>query len=350
VVEHPAAEFPTAFVRALEEQRDALNARFALRMRGGSRIDGGAFLRHLQQAVAPLVGQVHALLPERTAGALAALYDVSLDLFAASLLGPEAKMPWVGRVWSDLLPAAPSLIARDAQQVAGCLSNAAFQIAGQRGARPEEWLARMQQVAPHCHSTSELLEAGKVAAWQAGMVQYRAAALAAAEALRPPLAALALGLHAETPPAEISAILARLRQHVWLTASAAAAGKLEAAIASVGTAGAFAGLGGLFQRPPLVSTDGQQLLVTDGHSHWELIADAYGAWLRRETAPAKATKSARAAGIAVERGGLIRWGEHSLAQPHLAQATSFAACGQTLAVTIPTSHHVFLFSSFGGSL
>lgn len=207
----------------------------------------------------------------------------------------------------------------------------------------------MRQIAPHCQSTSELFEAGKVAAWQAGMAQYRAAALAAADALRPPLATLTLGLPAETPASQLPAILARLRQHIWLTAKAAASGQVDATIAYVGTAGAFTGLGGLFLRPPLVSSDGQQLLVTDGQSHWELIADAFGAWFRRENAPAKAKKPTSQAGIAVERGGLIRWGKQSLAQPHLAQATSFATCGQTLAVTIPTSHHVFLFSSIDGS-
>jgi hypothetical protein len=85
-------------------------------------------------------------------------------------------------------------VAREPQQVAGCLCNAAFQIAQQRGARPEAWLARMQQVAPHCQSVAELLEVGKVAGWLAGMVQYRSAALAAAGSLRPSLAARVLGL------------------------------------------------------------------------------------------------------------------------------------------------------------
>lgn len=337
-----------AFIQTIEAQRDTLNARFAQRARAGSRIDGHALLDHLEASVAPLIDRVHAVMPEQAAGVLLALYDASLDLFAASLLGPEARMPWVRRAWDEVLPSAVRPLAREPRQVAGCVCNAAFQVANQAGTRPEEWLRRMGDVAPHSQTVAELREAGTVAAWLAGMTQYRQAALAAAGSLPTPLAARSLGLPAETPAAEMRQLLLRLREHAWLTIETAANGDPAAGIASVATVGAFVGFGGLFYRPPHVSAIDQRLLIDDGRSEWELLADAYGAWFRRlGDAPARPAKSVLPDDVGFDSRGVIRWGNRSLAQPHLADAASVAAAGKTLAVTVPTSHHVFLFTNLG---
>ena len=51
----------------------------------------------------------------------------------------------------------------------------------------------------------------------------------------------------------------------------------------------------------------------------------------------------------MDRQGLIRWKNLSLAQPHLVGVTSQAVSDQTLAVTTATSHHVFLYSILGAS-
>ncbi|HTN75218.1 MAG TPA: hypothetical protein VL096_08225, partial [Pirellulaceae bacterium] len=151
-------ELAAAFVRALDEDRDLLNLRYLQRQRSGQRIDPTAFLWHVEQALAPLVARVEACLPERTRGALVALYEVSLDLFAASQLGPDARLPAVQRLWREVLPhVVPRVLALYPQQVAGCLSNAVVQIGSQRGARPDDWLTTMAQLAPHCASLGELL-------------------------------------------------------------------------------------------------------------------------------------------------------------------------------------------------
>jgi hypothetical protein len=100
----------------------------------------------------------------------------------------------------------------------------------------------------------------------------------------------------------------------------------------------------------MVREVGQRLLASDGKSEWELVADAYGVWFHRlSDAPARPAKPPLPAGVTVSDRGMIRWGQHLLEQPHLARATSVAVVGQTLAVTIPTSHHVFLFSNLGMS-
>ena len=118
------------------------------------------------------------------------------------------------------------------------------------------------------------------------------------------------------------------------------------ALKAVGGAGSFIGFGGEFSRPPLVHAVGNRLFATDGKTNWELFADAYGSWLRRVAAAPKKEKKERAS-VEVDDKGTIRWEKRSLDQPHLASAASFACDGVTLAVTIPTSHHLFLFACVG---
>jgi hypothetical protein len=111
--------------------------------------------------------------------------------------------------------------------------------------------------------------------------------------------------------------------------------------------GAFIGFGGPFFRPPVVEAHDERLFASDGRSQWELLADACGIWLRRVgEAPARHLAAASRSDVSVGR-GVIRWGKASLAVPHLADVSSFALGGSTLAMTIPTSHHIFLYSQRG---
>jgi hypothetical protein len=342
-------ELPEPLLRALEEERDTLNERFRQRQRGGQRIDGSAFLAHVEQAIAPLVMQVHACLPERTRGAVVQLYEASLDLFAASQLGPSASSPLVHRTWKELLPhVSPRVLALHPQQAAGCLSNAVVQIAAQTGARAGEWIDLMGRAAPQCGTLSELLDAGKVAAWLAGMVQYRQAALEIAGRLPTKVACALLGLEPNLSAERLAEILIRLKGNVWLKARAAAGQQEDAAIRCVGMPGAFTGFGGLFARPPIVTLQGERLLASDRQSTWELRADAYGAWFRRVNEGPPALRPATSSKeVAIDRRGALRWGTQSLLAPELANPTSIACDGQTTAVTIATSHHVFLYSRLG---
>lgn len=325
-----------AFAAALADRRDSLNERFALRRRAGAKIEPAAFVAHLQGAVGPLVELVHAKYSERTPAVLTALYDASLDLFAASLLGPEAKFPTIQRVWTELLPNAVALLAREPVALVGCLCNATFQIAGQRGANPDLWLDRMRSALPHCSSLVEAVDAGSVAAWQAGMPQYRGPAIAAAERLKPAPAAAALGITAEI----LRETVASLKADRWFRIGTSAA---EVALVPVGQAGAFTGFGGPFSHPPKVScSDGQLVATTDGIS-WRMIADGYGAWFQRmaatRTKPTPLPKD-----VSVDARGTVRWGKLTFAAPHLVEPSSIACDGETLAITIPTSHRIFLFA------
>jgi hypothetical protein len=97
----PIEKYP-GFRAALMEERDRLNAQFALRRHAGSPLDDSAVLKHLCRRIAPLVEHVHRQFPERTRGALATLFDLSLDLFAASLLGEQQRHGYVVRLWEDV--------------------------------------------------------------------------------------------------------------------------------------------------------------------------------------------------------------------------------------------------------
>lgn len=341
--------FP-AFAQAIKVQRDALNARYALRVRSGAKIEGGAFLAHLHQRVAPLVQAVNAGWPERVPALVSALYDASLDLFAASLLGPSAKLPQIDCVWTDLLSQNIRLLAYEPVGIVGCLFNAAFQVAQQRGTRLDQWLARMQATLPKCNSLSHVLEAGQVAAWQAGMAQYRVTALEIAQRLPAMLSTQALGLAGEGSPEALTAALKRMQVNPWLTIAAAMTEQSRPQqLTSVGQVGAFTGFGGDFARPPVITSNAGRLLATDGRSAWQLIADVYGAWLRR-LPDTKILPGRLPADVAVQSSGKLKWGKLAIQLPHLASPTGTACDGATLAVTIATSHHVFLFARLGGPL
>src|SRR4051794_1683497 len=163
---------------ALARNRESLNARFAAAQMGGSRIDQAAFMEHLADVVEPIVRAVAAEFAEKVDAVTLALYDLSLELFGATLLGPENTCPPISVVWRTLLPRVPRLLAREPGRVAGSLSNAVHNLASTPGARVDEWIERMIALAPVAGDVGAFLDSGKVLAWRAGMTQYREGALA----------------------------------------------------------------------------------------------------------------------------------------------------------------------------
>src|SRR3954467_689267 len=92
---------------ALERNRETLNARFAAAQMGGSRIDQAAFMEHLADVVEPTVRAVAVEFAEKVDPVTLALYDLSLELFGATLLGPQNTCPPIALVWRKLLPRLP---------------------------------------------------------------------------------------------------------------------------------------------------------------------------------------------------------------------------------------------------
>ena len=321
---------------AIEARRDRLNVKYAAARKGGSGIDGEAFLGHLAGAIGPTVDAVAAVIPERAGATLEELYDVSLELFSAGVLGASAKYPVVADVWARLLPAVPGLVMRDPRRVSASLSNAAFNLARTAGARPEQWLGQMIAIAPSCQGVGQLLECGKIAAWRAGMAHYRQGALTAAKVLPAALAAAALHLPPATSGERLQSLAEAMATDPWFDPTSDGA----PAVREVRRVGAFRGFGGEFLRPPSVWASSGQLFVSDGEGNWQLVADLHGQVLvRNEAAPPAGPMPA---GVGVTRDGLVRWLDQQAVIRTLANPSAVAFDGRTLAVTLPTSHHVFL--------
>jgi hypothetical protein len=322
---------------ALRADRESLNQRFALRQRGGARIDDGAFQEHLRTTVNELIGGVASVQPERVRAVVNALFDVSLDLFAAGLLGPGTKHPHVGAAWREVLPAAARLLARDPARVAGCLSNAVDHLVAHASARPAEWIDAMRTLSPHCDSVAQWLDAGKVMAWRAGLVQYRSAALQRAREMPWKLAARCSGSPDDITEPEWHKRLDRFEADRWFS------GNVDGAAPSlriVRTTGDFRGFGGRCLRPPTVTANDRGLFALDGNESWQLLADAFGTlWHRAALARTKPTAEAK---VAIDARGRVTWDGMQRDFAELAGPSSSACDGQTLAVTLPTSYHVFL--------
>jgi hypothetical protein len=341
-------EIHPLFAEALRADRESLNRRFSLRQRGGSRIDEAAFQEHLRTTVNDLVGRVASVQPERVRAVAGALFDVSLDLFAASLLGHETKHPFVSAAWREILPSATRLLARDPARIAGCLSNAVDYVAMQPGSRPMEWILCMRDLSPHCDSVRQWLDVGTMAAWRAGLVRFRAAALRLARQLPLELGTRGLGAADDTEPGWLER-LDRLEADRWMSPDSAPLAATGQPLRIVRTCGGFRGFGGPCLRPPIVSTADGQMFVSDGDQAWQLLADVFGTlWQRVPCIPARPAVSTAASTITVDSEGRIGWDGRQHQFSELAESSSFACDGQTLAVTLPTSHHVFLLAKQSG--
>ncbi len=337
------SELDPALAEALRANRESLNQRFALRQRAGARIDDRAFEQHLRTTVNLLITGVANRFAERVSAVVNALFDVSLDLFAAGLLGTKTKHPHVHSAWREVLPKATTLLARDPLQVAGCLSNAVDNLAAHPSARPSEWIELMRNLSPHCDSVPQWLDAGKVAAWRAGLVQYRSAALRLTREMPWDLAARCVGATGDVKGSDWYKRLDRLEADRWFSPVTGNALVARASLRLVRTTGGFRGFGGPCLRPPTVTAADGGLFVSDGNATWQLLADVFGTlWHRVPTAPAACAASGVASNVAIDSRGRVDWDGTCHNFVELADVSSFGCDGQTLAVTLETSHHVFL--------
>ena len=337
-----------AFVAALEADREALNQRFRAQSLQGPPLDASAFFEHLVHRVEPLVAATHAHFPERSRSVTTELYGVSLDLFRAGYWGQESRLPALNQLWEQTLPKLAPLVAREPNRVVGALSNALIHVTQQKDAQAHDWLARLSSLGGQCHSVNELLAVTMVLAWRCGMAQLRDGALERLERLPADLAASCMSETEAIDESTWQATLERLRRDRWSDTRDPQASPLPVLAKHVG---AFRGFGGSFTRPPIVFLHQTHLMVTDQTTVWRLFADTYGWHLQRqgnadEFAPPDLSPSKRVAVTDAEpvfgSDGRLRWNGHEQRFAYLAGASSHAFDGQTLAVTLPTSFHLFV--------
>ena len=159
------------------------------------------------------------------------------------------------------------------------------------------------------------------------------------------LAAKLLGLPQPQTAPTIQSVFDKITEDPWITPADALTGAHDPHRLGIKrTAGAFRGFGGPFLRPPCVATVDGNMLVFDGERAWVVYADIFGVYFHRvQTKPPKATCDTE--GVILSSPGRITWGEASNAFYEFFTGASSAACdGKTLALTIPTSHQIFLLA------
>ena len=335
-VEGPPPRVGAAFAAVLRDERDVFNEKFAEARRRRPDLDGRALLGFLLGPADGVVGRVAQAAAERARDVAHAAYDAALTLVSEKLAGPGGRYPIIDEMWERLLPSVGQLVADQPARVIGSLTNAVFHLASTPGTRPGEWIDGMVGVAPRLASVADLLKAGEIAAWRAGLAHLRDGALAAGDSLAPQVAVEILGV----PRAEWHAVRERLSADAWWDPSRA--GEDDARPRVAATVGGFRGFGGLFPAPPTVATVDGHIAVSAAGECWMLVADAFGATFHRVDESVLAG-AARPPKLRTAHESLSLHGK-TLALPAIGAVTSAAAVPGTIAVTGSLTHAVTLIA------
>lgn len=327
-----------AFASLLRDGRADLNARFQAARHRYPDLDAGSFRRFLEEAVDPLVESLATSAPATTPGFVFAAYDVALELCGQRLVGPEARVPLMNRLWHELLPTALPFLAVDPARLLAALGNAVHQLATTPGARPADWLKGMQSARPHCPDMDSWLRFGQLLAWRCGLSHYRATALALADQLPERLVTTVLSV----PDQRWVTLRDALTTDPWWQPTA------RKPLTEAYRVGGFTGFGGPFQALPQVAASGEQLFIVSGDDCWLLIADSYGSTLHRATpAERKAALAAKASPFDIH-GAKIRWQDHQLELGDVSTLSSHAANRHTLLLASPDTYQVIVVTLTGG--
>ncbi len=331
-----------ALADALERGRERFNARFAYARRLNRRLNPDSFAYLLADYVKPAVDAVSRVAPDRVDAVTESLFSASLNLLIRDLLGRASRHPEIDATWTRLFPAAARLLAEKPDIAVPALSNAVYHLSSESGARPEQWIDIMGHLIPQVSSVEELLEAGKVAAWRSGMAHYRTAALETIPQLSDKVANTAVGVF------EVKRHLPRNRLRLALDFPWRRPGgtnrDTKPALAIVAKVGGFRGFGGPFDKPPEVAVVDGELYAFDDTEAWLITADRFGATFHRAGESSSDGGDQQPSDLKIDGKGKVVNGDMSTTFPTLAGAKSSTVSGDTLAVTLPTSHKVFLIS------
>ncbi len=316
------------FAQVLAAGRRQFNARVEEAKRRAPGFDAAGFAAFLQQQVDGVVAAVHAAAPTRMTAVALAAYDVAISLCLHGLAGPAARTPLLNQAWSQLFPLLAARIAEQPQEVLGAMSNAVVHLGGVDGARGDEWLDLMVQLAPGAATGAQLLDLGKVLAWRSGLAHFRAGALQAADNLPPALQLAALGAPAD---GSASGLRAALASDPWASSQPRRVDGWQL--------GAFTGFGGRFSQPPELRLSSAGFLVRSGTRHFLAIADAFGAVLLPATADEFAAGALPPPPIVPQRRGAnLVFADRELVLDLPTEGLQLAADAHTLAIASPYSH------------
>lgn len=322
-----------ALGRILAAGRSQFNARVAEVRRHTPGFSDDDFTAFVQTGVDGVVAAVDGKVPARTATTVVAAYEIGLALCAQGLVGPGSRCPLVNRVWTELLPLLALQVAEEPKKVLGALSNATVNLARTPGIRGQEWLDRMQSLAPQVVGVEALLNLGKLLAWCCGAAHYRTGALAAADALPDKLALAAVGAAAQHAWKDIRD---QLHQDRWWTPTLSTDQSWKV--------GAFSGFGGTFSEPPQLRAAPQGFWVKSGMRFSLLLADAWGALLLPAAVEEfEATPLQDKTSSVVLKGNRLIFPSRTLDLDLPAEGLALVCNQDTAAVVSPYSHGISLY-------
>ncbi|MEW6266027.1 MAG: hypothetical protein AB1641_23385 [Thermodesulfobacteriota bacterium] len=321
---------------ALERGRESFNARFAY----ARSVNRGLEPEHLgwilSRLADPIVRAVAAEYPAVVDTVAGRLFDLALELLGRDCLGPSTTRPVINEAWRDLLPQLARLLGQD-PTLAAAVSNAVYNLARQSDSAARKWMAIMGRLAPKCQDGRVFLQAGQAAAWRCGLAHLRAGALETARALPEAI----LKEIFDSPPAGREEILQTLADP-WARLENIGRSQSGRFLRQVARLGGFRGFGGVFLNPPEVATADGFLCAFDQESCFTLHADCYGATVLRFGTDLPPGVHSGPPDFKVEANGRVSKDGVSFVFPHLKNSSSRAADQNTLAVTLPRSHYVYL--------
>lgn len=357
-LERASRQIGAALESVLREDREWLNHLFRARIPATRGPDGELLLWFLAEYLDPVITELARHGSDTVRLAVHELYELALELVVARAFGTGDPQQGVLRVWRDVLPRVPALLGKEPGVIAGLLSNAAWQFARQPSASLDDWIARLVDVAAHCSTSDQLLTAGQVAAWRAGMVQYRHAAVDLLDAMDSAIAGALLGMGSGMDDVRKRQMTSWLRRSPWARVEDCPDGAERSHAAEptptvMRLIGGFCGFGGAFAEPPRVWVEQDVLLATDGRSVWRVWADCYGTLFDpapeyaaevRDEKPKRIWDKFRQQDPHVSASGKVRWSGRIASLPELQDATSVAATRHTLAVTLEDSYRIALLA------
>ncbi|MFZ2999872.1 MAG: hypothetical protein WA071_06065 [Undibacterium umbellatum] len=328
------------FAQVLAAGRSQFNARVVEARRRYPAFDVQALTDFLQNSVAPVMQAVTAHMPDRLAVITLTAYDIALDLVGQALTGANARSKIVDRVWQDLLPAYIHILVNSPTEVFALLTNAALNIEKTSGARVEQWLGEMKNIAPQITNLPALHATGQVLAWRAGMTHFRDGVMAIADTLS---SALLLQLLDADPGSDWQQIEKQTQQDPWWCPDS----KLRNATEQGITVGQFTGFGGAFPAPPELRACEYGFWVKSADRYFLLMADVYGAVLHPSSKDefehgSVLPSSAATVGVSWQGNTLqTRRGKHPLNLP--AKELLLTCNLHTVAVSSPYTYGISLY-------
>jgi hypothetical protein len=320
------------FATLLKERRSSYNAQVAAARSRMPAFDTAAFSAFLRETVDPLVGAVTQVAQENPVWVADALFAMSVDLAEHGWVGAAERGSIVERLWGDAGRHMAGVIAADPRETLGALTNAAIKLDQEPGVRLDDWLGLLGELGGEAGDRGQLRALATVLAWRAGAAHVRAVALAVADTLPPALACRAVGASADGDWAEIGP---RLRAQPWWAPGGQAA--------RAHRVGGFRGFGGPFAEPPKVAAHGGDFLAASGEGCYRLIADAFGATVRRSVIEDAIDGAPDPQGMRRLSGTLLHADDRAIELGGPAEGLAVVEAAGSLAVTSPFSYFVRIF-------